>query len=47
MPLAIYSTLESDFDAAVALAVLVLGISFGIILTAQFFTRKVKERAGR
>jgi molybdate transport system permease protein len=46
MPLAIYGTLESDFDAAVALSVLVLGFSFVIILTARFFTRRIEERAG-
>jgi len=46
MPLAIYSTLESDFDAAVALAVLALGFSFVVILTVRFFTRK-EERAGQ
>jgi len=32
MPLAIYSTLESDFDVAVALYVLVLNFSFAVIL---------------
>lgn len=46
MPLAIYGTLESDFDAAVALSVLVLGFSFVIILAARFFTRKAEERVG-
>ncbi len=46
MPLAIYGTLENDFDAAVALSVLVLGFSFAIILAARFFTRKAEERAG-
>jgi molybdate transport system permease protein len=46
MPLAIYGTLESDFDAAVALSVLVLGFSFVIILTTRFFTRRIEERAG-
>jgi molybdate transport system permease protein len=46
MPLAIYGTLERDFDAAVALSVLVLGFSFVIILTARFFTRRIEERAG-
>jgi molybdate transport system permease protein len=46
MPLAIYGALESDFDAAVALSVLVLGFSFVIILTARFFTRKAEESAG-
>ena len=44
MPLAIYGTLERDFDAAVALSVLVLGFSFVIILTARFFTRRIEER---
>ena len=46
MPLAIYGTLESDFDAAVALSVLVLGFSFAVILSARFFTRKAQERTG-
>ena len=46
LPLAIYGTLESDFDAAVALSVLVLSFSFAIILTARFFTRRAEERAG-
>ena len=47
MPLAIYGTLERDFDAAVALAVLVLGFSFVVLLAARFFTRKAKERVDR
>lgn len=46
MPLAIYGTLESDFDAAVALSVLVLVFSFAIILAARFFTWRAEERAG-
>jgi molybdate transport system permease protein len=45
MPLAIYGALEGDFDAAVALAVLVLGFSFAVILAARFFARKAQERA--
>ena len=44
MPLAIYGTLENDFDAAIALSVLVLGFAFTIILTARFFTRRAEER---
>jgi molybdate transport system permease protein len=44
MPLAIYGTLERDFDAAVALSVLVLGFSFVVILTARFFTRRAEQR---
>jgi molybdate transport system permease protein len=43
MPLAIYGTLESDFDAAVALSVLVLGFSFVVILVARFLARKAAE----
>src|SRR5918995_1831969 len=46
MPLAIYGALESDFDAAVALAVLVLGFSFAVILVVRFFARKAEERVG-
>jgi molybdate transport system permease protein len=46
MPLAIYGVLESDFNAAVALSVLVLGFSFVVILTARFFTRRIEERTG-
>jgi molybdate transport system permease protein len=44
MPLAIYGALERDFDAAVALSVLVLGFSFVVILTARFFTRRAEQR---
>src|SRR3712207_1585425 len=44
MPLAIYGALESDFDAAVALSVLVLGFSFAVILTARFLARKAAGR---
>jgi molybdate transport system permease protein len=44
MPLAIYGALERDFDAAVALSVLVLGFSFVVILVARFFTRRAEER---
>ncbi len=46
MPLAIYGTLESDFDAAVALSVLVLGFSFAVILVARFVARKATEYEG-
>ena len=44
MPLAIYGTLENDFDAAVALSVLVLGFAFVVILAARFFTRRAEQR---
>jgi molybdate transport system permease protein len=43
VPLAIYSTLESDFDAAVALSVLVLGFAFTVILTVRYLTRNAVE----
>ncbi|MGB3682217.1 MAG: ABC transporter permease [Rubrobacteraceae bacterium] len=46
MPLAIYSALENDFDAAVALSVMVLGFAFAVILTARYLTRKAAELAG-
>lgn len=45
MPLAIYASFESDLDAAVAMAVLVLGFSFVVILTARLLSRKVHERS--
>jgi hypothetical protein len=47
MPLAIYGTLERDFDAAVALSVLVLGFSFAVILPARFFTRRTEGHTGQ
>ena len=43
MPLAIYAAIESDFDAAVALSVLVLGFAFSIILTVRYLTRRATE----
>jgi molybdate transport system permease protein len=43
MPLAIYGALESDFDAAVALSVLVLGFAFSIILTVRYLARRATE----
>jgi molybdate transport system permease protein len=46
MPLAIFATLESDLDAAVALSVLVLGFSFVVILTARYLTRKATRYRG-
>ena len=46
MPLAIYSALEKDFDAAVALSVMVLGFAFAVILTARYLTRKAAELGG-
>ena len=46
MPLAIYGALESNFDAAVALSVLVLGFSFVVILVARFLTRRAAQYKG-
>ena len=46
MPLAIYGALESDFDAAVALSVLVLGFSFAVILTARYLGRRAIANRG-
>jgi molybdate transport system permease protein len=46
IPLAIFSELERDFDAAVALSVLVLGFAFAVILTARYLTRKAEEVRG-
>src|SRR5215212_8736413 len=46
IPLAIFSELERDFDAAVALSVLVLGFAFVVILTARYLTRKAEEVRG-
>jgi molybdate transport system permease protein len=43
IPLAIFSTLERDFDAAVALSVLVLGFAFAVIFCARYITRKAAE----
>ena len=46
IPLAIFSELEKDFDAAVALSVLVLGFAFVVILAARYLTRKAAEVRG-
>ena len=46
VPLAIFSELERDFDAAVALSVLVLGFAFIVILAARYLTRKAAEVRG-
>ena len=43
VPLAIYGTLESNFNAAVALSVLVLGFAFTVILAVRYLTTKVTE----
>jgi molybdate transport system permease protein len=43
VPLAIYATLESNFNAAVALSVLVLGFASIVILAVRYLTRKMTE----
>ena len=43
VPLAIFSALQSDLDAAVALSVLVLGFAFTVILVGRYLTRRATE----
>jgi len=43
VPLAIFSALQSDLDAAVALSVMVLGFAFVVILVAKFLLRKAAD----
>ena len=43
IPLAIFAELENDFDAAVALSVLVLGFAFTVILAVRYLTRRATE----
>lgn len=43
VPLAIFASLQSDFDAAVALSVLVLGFAFVVILVARYLTARATE----
>lgn len=45
IPLAIFSELEQDFDAAVALSVLVLGFAFAVILTVRYLTARAADNA--
>jgi molybdate transport system permease protein len=45
IPLAIFAARESNFDAAVALSVLVLGFAFTVILVARFLLGKAAEFA--
>ena len=44
MPLAIFAALESDFDAAVAMSVLVLGFAFAVIVTVRYLSQRAPER---
>jgi molybdate transport system permease protein len=43
IPLAIFAARESNFDAAVALSVMVLGFAFTVILVARFLLRRAAE----
>jgi len=43
VPLAIFSALQSDFDAAVALSVMVLGFAFVVILASKFLLCKAAD----
>jgi molybdate transport system permease protein len=43
VPLAIFATLESDFDAAVALSVMVLGFAFTVIIVAKLLLKRAAE----
>jgi molybdate transport system permease protein len=43
IPLAIFAARESNFDAAVALSVMVLGFAFTVILVARSLLRKAAE----
>jgi molybdate transport system permease protein len=43
IPLAIFVARESDFDAAVALSVMVLGFAFTVILVARYLLGKAAE----
>lgn len=40
VPLAIFGVFQSDFDAAVALSVLVLGFAFTVILAVRYLTKR-------
>ncbi len=46
IPLAIYAELENDFDAAVALSVLVLGFACAVILAVRYLTRRTTRYGG-
>ena len=43
VPLAIFAAFDRDFDASVALSVLVLGFAFAVILTVRYLTRRKTE----
>lgn len=43
VPLAIFATLENDFDSAVALSVMVLGFAFTVIVVARLLLKRAAE----
>lgn len=47
LPLAIYATLQNNFDAAVAISALVVGFAFVVILTTRYLTRRSIEYQGK
>ncbi|MDV4342415.1 molybdate ABC transporter permease subunit [Methanoculleus sp. YWC-01] len=40
MPLAIYTTMQGDLDAAISLAIILVAISFGVIASVKIMTRR-------
>jgi molybdate transport system permease protein len=46
LPLAIFEAQQSDFDAAVALSVMVLIFAFIVIFVSRFMTRRASEYSG-
>ena len=40
MPLAIYTTMQDNLNDAIALAIVLVVISFAVILTVKFFTKR-------
>jgi molybdate transport system permease protein len=43
IPLAIFGVFQSDFDAAVALSVLVLGFAFTVIFSVRYLTKRATQ----
>ncbi len=46
MPLAVYLALQSDLDAAVALSVLLLVVSFAVLLAVRMSPSRLAARLG-
>ena len=45
MPLAIYVTMESDLNAAIAISIVLVVISFVVIAAVKLLTRRVSDDA--